>query len=279
MIVLLLVGAMTVTSAADPIEHVSKTVDAEGAEQIDLDIEIGAGVLYIHKADMSELAKVEIDYTPRTVSYDVDYSVRGKTGSLYLESTQRRKRGSSDSENEWDIVLSNRLPLAIQLDIGACEIEMDLGGLRISNLSLDVGATSGEIDFSEPNPIQMRELDIDAGASSLELYNLANANFEFMKFSGGAASCELDFHGELKGQKEVDLEVGVGSLDVIIPRGVAVRFEGDADGWFSSVDFHGFDLEEVDDEVWETENFDDAKDRLIIKFEVAMGSIDLYSRR
>ena len=44
----------------------------------------------------------------------------------------------------------------------------------------------------------------------------------------------------------------------------------------SSIDFHGGDLEEVDEDFFETPGFDKAKDRLYLKLEVGMGSIDIY---
>jgi hypothetical protein len=273
--VLLVAAGMVV---ADRVEQVSEVVSAEGADRLEVELDFGAGELLIMPEDIEEAAKLDIYYTPRWVRYDIDYQKRGETGHLFLETSHRGKSVHSDSENEWRLVLSNRYRTRLEMDIGACETEIDLGGIPLTELQIDMGASSGVIDFSRPNPERLRELDIEAGASSLEITNLANANAEEMSFSIGAASCELDLRGDLRGVSDIDLEVGVGSVDIIVQRGLAVRVESD-DGWFSSVDFHGMDLYETRDGVWETDNFDDARDRLTIRADVAMGSIDIYAKR
>jgi len=119
-----------------------------------------------------------VTYTPRWVTYDIDYRKRGGTGHLFLESNLRRNRSHDDSENEWELTLSTRYPMLLDLEVGACEAEFDLGGLPIRELSLEIGAASGRIDFSKPNPERLTEITIEVGASSLEIYNLGNANFE-----------------------------------------------------------------------------------------------------
>lgn len=277
-----LIGLVLLLSAgsvrADRTEKVSEVVPIDGAKKLEVEIDFGAGTLDITSADIEEAARLDIVYSPRWVSYDLEYSKRGETGRLYLESDLRRKTNMEDVDNEWDLTLSRRYSLDLEMDIGASESFIDLGGIPLTRLVMDIGATSGTIDFSEPNPERLREFDIDVGASSLEITGLANANLERMDISSGAASCELDFRGEFRGRSEVDLEVGVGSVDIIIPRGLAVRIEGD-ESWFSSLDFHGLDLDRIEDDVWESPDFEDAQDRLTIMVDVSMGSVDIYEKR
>jgi len=273
-VVILLAGL----SMAGNVETVTEKVDAEGAKNLEVEIDFVAGELLIRGEDIPEAAELKIHYTPRWVDYDVDYKKKGNTGHLYLESELRRSRYDRKAENEWDLVLSTRYPMELSLDVGACEAEMDLGGLRLTELDIEIGATSGTIDFSEVNPERMRELSIEVGASSLEIHNLGNANFERMIFEGGAASCEFDFHGDFRGQSEVELEIGLGSVDVTVPRALAIRVETD-DSWFSSVDFHGLEMVKVDDDVYETPDYDKADDRILFRIEVGMGSVDIYGRK
>ncbi len=259
-------------------EQVSEVVQMDGARELEIEIDFGAGTLDIVSADIEEAARLEVFYSPRWVSYDIDYSKRGETGRLFLESDLRRKSHMEDIDNEWELTLSRRYPVDLEMDVGASESFIDLGGIPLTRLVMDIGATSGTIDFSEPNPERLHDFDIDVGASSLEISGLANANFDRMDISSGAASCELDFRGDFRGQSELDLDVGVGSVEIIIPRGLAVRIEGD-DDWFSSFDFHGLDVDQIDDDVWESPGFDNAPDRLEIRVDVSMGSVDIYEKR
>jgi hypothetical protein len=245
---------------------------------LEIDLDFAAGELFVEAADIVAAAEVDIYYTPRDVSYDIDFVKRGDVGMLRLESELRRKSQHRDMDNEWRLRLSTRYPLELRADIGACEAEMDLGGLPITALDLDIGAASCRIEFSKPNPQRLREFAIDVGAASCKLLDLGNANAETMTVSCGAASCELDFRGEFKGETQVRLDVGVGSAKVILPRGVGVRVKGD-EGWFSSIDFHGLDLHRARGDAWETDDFESNENRIVVEVDVGMGSVDFYSRR
>jgi len=198
---------------------------------------------------------------------------------MFLESEiSKHHWDDNDFENEWNLTLSKKYPTSLDLDIGACKARFDLSGIPLVDLQIDVGAADLEIEFNEPNPGRLRELNIDCGASSLEIIGLANARAEMMDFDIGAGSCEIDLRGEIEGEVEVDIDVGVGSMDVIISRDIAVMIRGD-DDWFSSLDFHGMRLDEVRDGVWMSEDFDEAEDRIVFTVDVSMGSVDIYARR
>ena len=278
---LLLVGIMLVwatTAVAGRIESVNETVEMEGAERLVIECDFGAGELYIVPEDIPEAARLKITYDKRHFDYSIDYDPSGDVGYLFLESDTRRASNIRSADNEWDVILSTRHPTELELDIGACEADLDLGGIPLTEVSMDIGAASGTIDFSARNPERMDDLEVDIGASSVELLNLGNANFDRMQFSSGAASCELDFRGEFRGESDVTLDIGLGSAKIILPEGLAVRIEIEGDNWFSSIDFHNDDLDEVDDDIFETPDFDRADDRIVISVDVGMGSADFYFR-
>jgi len=266
------------SALADRPERASEVVPAEDCEELEIQIDFTAGTIDLAPADMDELAKLEIYYTPRYVRYDIDRSRRGDRCRLQLESDYHRNRWDDDAENEWTVQLSQKYRTSLEMDIGACEARMDLGGIPLVYLVLDVGAADMEIEFSERNPTELEELSVDCGASSLEIYGLANARARAMEFDVGAGSCEIDLRGEIEGELEIDINVGVGSMDVILSRDVALMVEGD-DNWLSSLDFRGFDLYETRDGVWKTDDFEDADNRVVITADVAMGSVTIYGKR
>jgi len=269
---------MTGGALADRSEHVVDSIPAAGISKLIVDIDFGAGELDIVGEDMAEVAKYDIYYSPRWVTWEKDFSVKDSSGYLKFRSEQRHRSSDRDVDNEWQLVLSNRYPMELIMEIGACEGDIDLGGIPLTDLSLDVGAASARIDFSKPNPQRLTEFSVDVGASSCEFTNLGNANVERMSFQCGAAKCELDFRGAFHGETELTVDVGVGSADIILPKDIGVRVEGD-DDWFSSLDFHGLRLDRVGRDAWETEGFEQAKDRISIEVDVGMGSVDIYTRR
>lgn len=270
---ILLIGGMTEAARR---ENVIEKVETKGAKEVVVKCDLGAGEFSISPKDITEAAVIDITYNPRRIEYYVNSEV--KRGKCYIElESEHRSHSNMDSEdNIWDIVLSTRYETSIEMDIGACEAEIDLGGIPLKELTIDVGAASGVLEFSAPNPIRLEELDIDAGASSLELKELGNANFDYFSFDGGAGSFDLDLRGKYEGESEVSIDIGLGSADVTLPEGIPVRIETDGGNWLSSVEIHGRDVEEVDDDIYESPDFEGARTRLVISISVGMGSVDVY---
>ena len=273
---ILIIFVLAFSASAGRMEQLSEKIDAEGADKIEVSIEFGAGEIILSSTDMAEVATVEVDYDPRRIECEIDYNVRRGIGHLHLESIIRRKRNIDTEKNLWEVILSNRYPMVLEIEAGACDAEMDLGGIPINELSIEIGAAAGEVDFSRPNPQRMEDFDVDAGAASLEFRNLGNANFERFNFDGGAGSFELDFRGKYTGESEISIDIGLGSAEIILPKGIPVRIETGEPGWFSSVDFHNDDLDEVRDGIYESDDFDEADIRITLELDVGLGSVDIY---
>ena len=277
------IAVLVVSSAyAGRLERVKESVTAKHAKIIEIECNLAAGEFTIKSGDIEEIAEIDIEYDKRTIEYEIDYSERGEKGYLFIDIDHRKNgffKDFDDLENNWDIVLSDKFEISINLDIGACVADFDFGGIRLTDLDIDVGAASGVIDFSEPNKSRLREINIDAGASSLEMHNLGNANFEYFEFSGGIGSYDFDFRGKYSGESKINIEIGLGAAEIILPRGVPVRVETEGGNWLSSIDFHNDDLVEIDDDIYETEDFENARTRIVLRLEVGLGSVDVYWKR
>lgn len=255
---------------------VTEKVDMKGASEAVLKCDFSVGKFYIKPADISEFAIADISYNDRKVEYLVEADVKRDRCFVNMETEYLTKHSMDSDDNNWDIQLSTRYPMTIDLDIGACEADFDFGGLPITEFNLDVGAASGIIDFSKENPERMEELSIDAGATSLEMASIGNANFDKFTFDGGAGSFELDFRGTYKGESVIEISVGLGSADIILPKDIPVQIDKGGDNWLSSVDLHRRSLDEVDDNIFESDDFENANTRIILILDVGMGSIDVY---
>ena len=257
-------------------EQEKKIIPSEGAQRVNLDLSFGVGRLTIAPGSNADIAVIDIDRDISRVRETFDYETRGGTSYVTLESRPRKSVHNLDSEhNRWEMTLSNRYPTEARFELGACEADIELGGIPLTELKVETGAAGTTLSFSEPNPKRMRELRVEAGAASVKLLNLGNARFDFMKFEGGAGAFDLDFRGQYEGECEVSVEVGVSSADIILPEGVAVRIETDEDNWFSSVDIQKRKLSRVEDGVYESKDYEEAKDRILLRIEVGLGSVDV----
>jgi hypothetical protein len=123
----------------------------------------------------------------------------------------------------YELELGRQKPIALTIETGASEFDLDLGGIPLSRLMVRQGAGKFEVGFSAPNPEPMQLLDVSCGAAGIALKNLANANFSEMRLSGGAAGYELDFGGTLSRDAQVNIETGMSGVELTVPASTAAR--------------------------------------------------------
>jgi hypothetical protein len=73
----------------------------------------------------------------------------------------------------------------------------------------------------------MSLLRIEAGATGLEMRNLANANFSDMTIDGGAAGYKFDFGGTLTRDAHVRLTTGMSGVEITVPLTTAVKIKAE----------------------------------------------------
>jgi hypothetical protein len=122
-----------------------------------------------------------------------------------------------------DLELGTAHPYSLNLEGGANDIVCDLGGLPLEDLTGDFGAGRIKIDASKPNPVVMKRLTINTGATNLTLSNLANFNAEEIQIEGGAAAFHIDFGGQLQRDCIAKITTGVASLSITLPRHMAAK--------------------------------------------------------
>lgn len=123
----------------------------------------------------------------------------------------------------FDLQLGNARPYALTLEVGASESSLDLGGLPLTDITLRHGAGKFDIDFSLPNPQEMKRLDVNAGAVGMDMKNLANANFAEMIVEGGAAAYKFDFGGTVSRDCTARISTGMSSVEIRVPAATAAK--------------------------------------------------------
>ena len=124
-------------------------------------------------------------------------------------------------KNEWDLKLGTA-PMDLSINAGAYEGSLDLGGLSLTNLTINDGAAQVTADFSSPNKEKLGVLSYKTGASNVTLMNLGNANFGTLLFESGAGNYKLDFGGAFQRDGSATIRSGMSNLTLVIPSGLAV---------------------------------------------------------
>jgi hypothetical protein len=262
---------------------VTEKATATGVKVVNGEIKLSVGEfdLYVGDSVPNLIATIEGDYDESRYSYDYSFDPSGQRADLLFSSEIRSRLHTQidGNDNRWDIGLSPNVEWRLKGDIGAAKATLDLGGLSLSELQFDIGAADARIDFSAPNKTTLNYFKISAGACDLKMNDIGNTRFDRLDFDGGVGSFRLDFSGQFDYRAEAKIEVGLGSVHIIIPSEVGVRLES-SDNFLSSIKFSKRVLKKIheDDDVYETDNFDTAKGQLILRLEVGMGSADIEFR-
>jgi hypothetical protein len=207
------------------------TVDVGATQTLELDetlpiaadvsevtIEMAAGKLNVNPASDAKLSgRVDFNVAAWIPTITSD------TGSLTISQGHNDGVGNvsgNDIINDWDLKLGNQVVLDLTINAGAYKGRLDLSGLKIRRLEINDGASDGDVKFNIPNPESMEKLVYRTGASKVNLYGLANANFVDMTFDSGAGDYLLDFSGTLTQNATVTIHTGVSALTIIIPDGM-----------------------------------------------------------
>jgi len=263
--------------------RIERSVDKTSEKSIYADISIGMGVITLNKGTNHKVFDGEFLYFNQ--SPDIEYEIVGDEGRLSIdfdefennekEEDQNIKNLSSLNdlyENECRLRLSDKLPISLNLDLGVVKGELDLGGLQLQDISISSGVSQAYVNFEEPNPITLESFNIEAGVGDLELSKLGNANFEYFKFDGGIGNYVLDFTGEIKQSAEIDIEVGLGKVNIYLPRSAGVRINIE-ESFLTSLSID--DIYKKDD-VYYNDNWGKSDVSLDIDIESEVGKISIF---
>ncbi len=238
-------------------------------ESARVEIRFGAGELWLVAGEQDELFSGNFRYNVEEWEPEVSY----RNGRLLVEQGGLDRNWgfpSGNAHNKWELELSPEIPLDVTIKAGAGEGELDFTGLQLEELELEMGTGDFGVHFDEPNPIDMRDLTLNAGASELEVSGLGNAGPKRMTVQGGVGNITLDLTGNWPYSANVYVTAGVGALTLYLPDNVGVKVR--TEGGLSSVDapdLHRSGNDYVNDA------FGEAETELYIRVTTGVGSVRL----
>jgi hypothetical protein len=184
----------------------------------------------------------------------------GRAGLRVVSKNQLRQKAV--------VELSPQADLALELNLGAGEADLDLGGLRITSLRLETGASRANVRFSAPNRARCQSAVFAAGAADLAIYRLGNSRCEAVKVEGGIGKLTLDFGGALEATQKAQITLAMGELRLRLPKRSPVRIT--MDQFLSSFDPEGLVRHGGS---WITRGFDPAEPHLDISLDCSVGAV------
>jgi N-terminal domain of toast_rack, DUF2154/Domain of unknown function (DUF5668) len=149
--------------------HESQHVDLGDAKDVDANLDMATGKLSI-AGGADKLLLADFKYLPSDGQPIVDYSVTDGRGHINISQPNDSHIRMLNSHNNWDLHFSNRVPLDVNMSLGAGEATFDARGMDLRKLDINSGTGTLKVDLSGP---RQHDLNVDVkggvGAGEFEL--------------------------------------------------------------------------------------------------------------
>jgi hypothetical protein len=221
-------GIIPTTTRVGETQTDTHAVELGSASQVNVHINLRAGEMSVD-GDAEHLMDASFRYNIAEWQPRVNYSVNGSQGELVVENQDRDPQipvgGSLVSE--WELHLSNKVPIELTIETGAGESELDLRQLNLTGLRINSGAGVTNIDLSGSLD---HDLDVTitggVGEITVKLPKEMGVRVSADTGIGGLTNSGLikdgnqyvnDAYGGSPHTMQLDIQAGVGSINLQAP--------------------------------------------------------------
>ncbi|MCP4574865.1 MAG: hypothetical protein GY846_01070 [Deltaproteobacteria bacterium] len=191
-----------------------------GANRLDLRFNISHGrVTFKLSEDPGFIVRILVNYDSKTLSPIFSESFSEGTFTADFSSGAISAQDMATPLHDWEIQIGKYdLETNLTLNFQGVQTDMNLGGMPLNNLVLNLKGTQATLDFSEPTLFSVRKLGITCEGTFFTLTNIANTNFEKFQLKAAGSSVELDFKGAYAtGDYNADFNLNGSSTRISLP--------------------------------------------------------------
>jgi len=142
----------------------------------------------------------------------------------------RMLAGMANDDNDrprLTLLIPQAVPIELSLNVSMGDSRIDLGGLTLSDLGLDLSMGNHEVDFREPVVDGVTRLRLNTRMGNVRVQNLGNARAKSVDASGSMGNLTADLGGEWRPGSEAELSFtqSMGQVRVNVP--TRVRLQAD----------------------------------------------------
>lgn len=245
-----------------------------GETRLGAKLEYAAGSLRILPGNPAELYRMDLSYDDGRFVPLSDFDAGRGAVRLGLRATGDagvRVVSRNQLQQVAAVAFSPKVDLSLNLALGAVEADVELGGLSVSNLQVESGASRSVVRFSKPNLTRCARASFRAGAAELLVTGLGNSRCSDIAFEGGVGKVTLDFSGTWSSNARVQAQMAMGELTLRLPRSVGVKLAMDR---FLST-FAPAGLVAQGENEFVSPNYKSAARKLDLELSAAMGGVNL----
>jgi hypothetical protein len=235
-------------------------------------VEYAAGKLELKPAADDALYRANLRYDADRAEPVVRFDAASHSLALGVHLRGMRMANVNDEHDlgSLNAELSGRVPVDLALELGAVEANLQLGGLRLTDLTLRGGAADVTARFDKPNAEQLRTMTLQVGAAQVKLFDVANSHVARINAEVGAGELTIDLGGALTRDVDITATLAIGGLKLNVSpeNGVFV----DERSLIGGFDKDGFTKR---DDGWYSANYDAAVRHVRVHLHAFMGGMKL----
>jgi hypothetical protein len=214
------------SAAAQSMRAFSTFRQLHGETRLRADLHYLAGGLRVAPGRANELYRMDASYDEERYRPISDYNAATGAVELGLEAAGDgglRVLSTRQLRQDANVAFSPAVDLDLDVTLGAVDADLELGGLSLSALTVQAGASQAVVRFSQPNRSRCRSAEITTGAAELTIVGLGNSRCDRIDFEGGMGKVTLDFGGTWTSSSRAEIKMAVGELTLRLPRRAGVR--------------------------------------------------------
>ena len=143
-----------------------------------------------------------------------------------LSQTKQKKKFINNQKSEWDVLLTNKIPVELSIQTGASESILDLTAAKLQNLSIEAGVGEMTVDLSGDYEESFdAKIETGVGESTVYVPKETGVKITAEKGIGGITTGGLTKMGDAwvneaydssETRIHIDAEMGVGDLKFIV---------------------------------------------------------------
>lgn len=131
--------------------------------------------------------------------------------------------GLGKAINNWDIKVTDKVPLEVEIRADASEVKLNTGDMQIKSIDVELNASSAKMYFEEQSKINTDKFKLSADASSVDIYGAGNLSFDAMDIDADASKVVFDLTGFSEKDGKVRIDANASSVKLRLPEDADIR--------------------------------------------------------
>lgn len=239
-------------------------------KSVDYRLENPVGTLQVSLGDAGKVFDLDADYDERKLKPEFRYDVVGDRGDFNFKFESVTGKTRNVSKTNMRLRVSPELVSSFWVRAGVGKSDVDLTKVRLKRLQVESGVGETVVSVYEPNLERCDRIELKAGVGAFQTVGLGNANFRELDFEGGVGEADLDLTGRWTNPADIDIKVGIGSVEVTLPRELGVELRV-SKNFMSGLSLYDFDRR--GDSEYVSQNFAQSKVHIRINVETGIGGV------